>query len=258
MEEKGKDTLAPNGVCPFKIDKKLAGLNFFSWIKRKLFCPKEAKQKAKPDAFKGVYVPYWTFDTNTISEYTARYGKNREEDIGDGKTKTVTDWHFTKGIYAEAINDQAVIGTTNYPTKMFASIEPFDTENSVEYKPEYLAGFISERYSIGLKDAWEKAKCMIKTLLSKKITQKIKNENFADRVDSLNVQTIHENITYKYLLLPVWISSFQYKGKTYQFIVNGQTGKVGGKVPVSVLRVTVAALIGLAILIGIYLLKTHA
>ncbi|MFZ2539413.1 MAG: hypothetical protein WAX04_10990 [Oscillospiraceae bacterium] len=257
MEEKGKDTLAPSGVCPFKIDKKLAGLNFFHWIKHKLFCPKEAKQKAKPDAFKGIYVPYWTFDTKTTSEYTARYGKNREEAIGDGKTKTVTDWNSTKGIYTETLNDQAVIGTANHPAYLFESIEPFDTENNVEYKPEYLAGFISERYSIGLKEAWENAKSIIRKLLSKKITDKIKSQHFADRVDSLNFQTIHENITYKYLLLPVWISSFKYKRKTYQFMVNGQTGKVGGKTPVSALRVTFAILIGLAFVIGIYLLGAH-
>ena len=65
MEAKTENTLAPGGVCPFKIDKNQAVSNFHRWIKNKLFCPKEAKQKSKPSAFSGLYLPYWTFDADT-------------------------------------------------------------------------------------------------------------------------------------------------------------------------------------------------
>lgn len=129
----------------------------------------------------------------------------------------------------------------------FPGIEPFDTENNVAYKPEYIAGFASERYSVGLKAAWEKAKNFIKSRLLSHITAKIKKEHHADRVDSVNVKTAYRNITYKYLMLPVWMSSFVYKGRVYQFMVNGQTGKVSGKAPVSPLRVAIAVFIGVVI-----------
>lgn len=62
------------------------------------------------------------------------------------------------------------------------------------------------------------------------------------------MKTVYRNITYKYLMLPVWMSSFVYKGKVYQFMVNGQTGKVSGKAPISPIRVAIAILIGIVII----------
>lgn len=252
MEEKGKDTLAPGGVCVFKVDKKQAGVNFISWIKRRIFCPRAAKQKAKPDAFKGVYLPYWTFDTQTASTYSARYGINRYVTDSKGNRRVETDWYSTSGDYSEFINDQAVLASNQHEAAILSKIEPFDTENNLKYKPEYVAGFVSERYSIGLKDGWNKAIAMIRQRLARNITTKIRSEHRADQVNSLNVQTSFSDIKYKYLLLPAWISSFRYNGKAYQFMVNGQTGKVGGRTPISALRVLAAVLLGLAVIAVIF------
>ncbi|MGN1096073.1 MAG: hypothetical protein ACI4QR_06760, partial [Eubacteriales bacterium] len=121
----------------------------------------------------------------------------------------------------------------------------------------YVAGFASERYSVGLKAAWEKAKNFIKNRLFSNIERKISSQYATNHVDSLNVKTSYRNITYKYLMLPVWISSFTYKGKIYQFMVNGQTGKVSGKAPISPLRVAIAVLIGIALLGGIIALLAN-
>ena len=74
----------------------------------------------------------------------------------------------------------------------------------------------------------------------------------ADRADSIRFSTLYSNITYKYILVPTWISSFKYKDKTYQFAINGQTGKLGGKAPVSVWRVLLAILVGAATLFALY------
>jgi hypothetical protein len=74
----------------------------------------------------------------------------------------------------------------------------------------------------------------------------------ADRADSIRFSTLYSNITYKYILVPTWISSFKYKDKTYQFAINGQTGKLGGKAPVSVWRVLLAILVGVATLFALY------
>lgn len=254
MESHDQNTLAPGGVCVFRIDKNRAGQNFHSWIKKKLFCPKEVKQKAKPEGFTGVYLPYWTFDANTTSHYTARYGKNRTVRDKDGKTRTVTDWYPTSGTYYESFNDKLVQGTTRHDKNILSSIEPFDTENNVIYKPEFLAGYASERYTVGIKSAWESAKAAIREYLRGKIRNKILREKFADKVSNLNFKTVYNDVTYKYLLLPVYMSSFKYKGKVYKFMVNGQTGKVGGKTPVSAIRVLIAVGIGLAVLAGIIIL----
>lgn len=248
MEANDMTTLAPGGVVPFKITAKQAGENFKKWLKRKWFCPKEAKESAKADSFRGIYLPFWTFDADTATQYTAKYGKDRKVKRGD-KEEIVTDWYPTSGTFYQFINDQLVAASTNHEESVMHEIEPFDTEDNKAYRPEYIAGFAAERYSIGLKDAWEKAKQFIKSRLRGLIESKIIDEKHADHVSNLVMNTTYSNITYKYLLLPVWISSFQYKGKIYQFMVNGQSGKVGGHSPVSPWRVAFAVCLGILLIV---------
>ena len=250
-EEGAPDTMAPGGVCPFKITKKDAGNRFVKWIKGKLFCPSKAKKAAKAREFTGVYLPYWTFDADTYSSYSARYSKTRTRRV-NGKTQTYTTWHSTFGHYNRSFDDVQIAGSERYDASMLKKIEPFDTENNVAYKPEYVAGFGAERYSVGIRDAWERAKAFIKSILRSEITGKIRSEHAASGVSSLSVDTSYENTTYKYLLVPVWISSYKYNGKIYSFMVNGRTGKVGGKYPISPWRVLAAILLGLAVIALLY------
>ena len=255
-EAGGNNSMAPGGVVPFKIDQKDAGNRFVNWIKRKFFCPKAAKESAKPKNFKGMYLPYWTFDSQTGSSYTAEYGKDRRVKRGD-REEIVTDWFSTSGHYSEFFDDELVCGTNQHDTRMLRAIEPYNTADNKVYKPEYVAGFGAEKYSIGVKDAWEKAKAAISNKIRSAITSKIMAENQADHVRNLNVISSFSRITFKYLLLPVWISSFKYKDKVYQFAVNGQTGKVYGKTPVSAIKVilTIAVIIAVIMLIRFLMMQ---
>ena len=246
MEASDVKTLAPNGVIPFAVTEKTAGEKFISWLSKKWFAPKEAKLSAKAEAFKGVYLPFWTFDADTSSDYTGEYGIDKKVKRGE-KEEIVTDWHSVRGHYNHHIDDELVEGTNTQNANTLRKIQPYDTNKAVVYKPEYLAGFAAERYAIGLKDAWEKAKGFIKDKLENLISEKIVEEHRADRTRNIVVRTSYSNITYKYVMLPVWISCFTYNGKVYQFIVNGQTGKVGGDYPISPWRVAIAVLIGIAI-----------
>jgi len=258
MEAAGINTLAPGGVCVFKITVDEAGERFKGWMKRRIFCPSEAKKKAKPKSFKGVYLPYWTFDAETHTDYTAQYGINHTSRDSKGNTTTRTDWHNTSGDFDKFINDQPVLASTKHDTEMLKKLEPFLTEDNLLYKPEYVAGFISERYSIGLQDGWTQAKVMITKQLEHDISSDIKSKKHADSVRSLRMNTDYNDIAYKYLLLPIWISSFKYKDKIYQFVVNGQTGRVAGKTPISALRVAIAVLLGIALIALIVALRNNS
>lgn len=248
MEAGDTETMAPGGVVPFKITQADASNRFTSWIKNKFFAPKLAKQSARAESFKGIYLPYWTFDADTHSAYRAEYGKDRRERQHDGKERIVTDWYGTRGEFSQSFDDELVCGTDHHDTAMLRGVEPFNTAENKIYKPEYVAGFAAERYSIGIKAAWEKAKASIQNKLRSLITNKILREHGADHVRNLEVKSSFSTPTYKYLLLPVWLSSFKYKDKVYQFMVNGQTGKVTGSTPVSVPKVVITVLVVLVIL----------
>ncbi len=254
MEASAEGIAPPNGVVGFRITMQEAGERFTKWIKGKIFTPSKAKKSAKPDAFRGIYLPYWTFDTDTHSTYTARYGKDRTVVDSKGNSRTVTDWYSTSGAYDEFVDDCLVCGTDRHNPDIIDRINPFDTSDCKPYDPEYVSGYISERYTIGIKSAWETAKSIIQSRLRSNIESEIRSYHNADRVDSLHINTRYSNKKYKYIVLPVWMSSFVYKNKNFRFMVNGQTGKVGGKAPVSPIRVAVAVVLGLAALYGIYLL----
>ncbi len=241
-------SIAPGGVCPFEIPMKKAGDLFSRWLKGRIFTPSEAKRQAKPEAFKGIYLPYWTFDAMTHSNFTGQAGYDKRVKRGDSY-ETVTTWKNVSGEYDEFIDDQLVVGSKRHEDSGIKKAEPFDFSKLVPYNPELIAGFIAERYSIGLDEAWTGAQGMIQSRLQYNIEGYIRQSWRADRAARVNFSTIFSKMTYKYILVPVWVSSFSYKGKSYQFVVNGQTGKVGGKAPISALRVAIAVLGVLALII---------
>ena len=251
MPAANENTIAPGAVCPFAITKVQAGVLFSVWLKRKWFAPSKAKKSARPEAFQGVYLPYWTFDANTTSNFTARAGFDKKVTDDDGHTSTKTDWRRVIGVYQEFFDDVTVMASKHLEGSGVKACEPFDFSKLVPYSPHVVAGFIAERYSIGLKEGWISAQSTIQSRLRSDISSHVRRHWHADRADSLKFSTLYSNITYKYLLVPIWISSFKYKDKIYQFAVNGQTGKVGGKTPVSGWRVFLVILLAAAALFAL-------
>jgi len=249
-----ENSIVPGGVCPFSIPKNLAGMNFTLWLKKKWFTPRKAKKSALPDAFQGVYLPYWTYDTQTTSNFTARAGYDKKVRKKDGSFETVTNWNSVSGVYQKFFDDETVMASKRQENSGVRDCEPFNLSKVVPYSPQVLAGFAAERYSIGLKEGWGLAQDSIRSKLRSNIDRYIKSKWRCDRTSNIKFSTVYDNITYKYILVPVWISSFKFKDKVYQFAVNGQTGKVGGKAPVSAFRVILAVLLGIATCIGIYYL----
>ncbi len=252
MEASDQNTMAPGGVVPFQISDKQASDLFKNWIRHKWFCPKLAKESAKAKNFKGIYLPFWTFDALTKSKYRGEFGRDKVKKKADGKTQVETTWYSVRGNHEEFFDDELICATTNHNQSMLRGLEPYNTADNKTYQPEYVAGFAAERYAIGIKEAWQMAKTGIKFKLQRSIEKRIIKENNADRVRNLQIDATFSKLTYKYLLLPVWISSYKYKEKVYQFMVNGQTGKVSGKTPISIPKViiTVVAIIFILILIG--------
>ena len=243
--------MAPGGVVTFDVDDQKASALFKKWIGHKFFCPRLAKEGAAPEKFHGVYVPYWTFDAEGSGYYTGQYGRHRQVRTSDGKTTTKTDWYSCSGWVQQSFNDVLVTGSERYDRKTLQKLEPFRTDLVKPYKPQYLAGFMAERYTVKLTDAWPKAQGIMDATMDAEARSDIQMRHHPDEIGMVHVQSNYSHVTYKYLLLPVWISSFRYRERVYRFMVNGQTGKVAGQTPISWLRVA-ALLVGIGV--GIVLL----
>jgi hypothetical protein len=128
--------------------------------------------------------------------------------------------------------------------KILQKIYPFDTEALVPYRPQFLAGWRAEEYQIGLEEAWKMGQETIKGRLRAACAREVPGDTHRN----LRVQSRFEDTTFKHTLLPVWIASYRFRNKVYNFMVNGQTGTVRGEAPISWWKVALAILIGLVIL----------
>ena len=249
-----KDVMAPGGVVPFAISEEKAAQLFKQWIGKKWFAPSDAKKSCSAKDINGVYLPYWTHDSDTTSPYTARIGFDERVKKGD-HYETVTKWRNTSGVYSEFIDDFTGYGSKksdNNPD--LKSLSQFDFSKLRPYSPEVVAGFAAERYSVGLDEGWDIAKKGIQQRLKSNMSSEIKKKNRADRIDRLQFSTVYDNITFKYLLAPIWLASYKYKDQVYNIVINGQTGKIGGKAPVSALKVFLFILAIVVVLIAFYFL----
>ncbi|MCQ2533381.1 MAG: hypothetical protein MJ172_02285 [Clostridia bacterium] len=245
-----EDVMSPGGIVPFEIDKKKAEEIFKSWLKGKLFAPKAAKESCEAKDFNGIYLPFWTYDCDTTSTYTARLGFEYK----DGEEKKIR-WQNTSGVYQQFIDDEIVYASKKTISPELKAVSTFDFKKIQPYSPEIVAGFAAERYSVGLDEGWTNAQKTIKPKLSSALTSKLRKQHHADRVEQVKMSTSYDNITFKYLLAPIWMAAFKYNGVVYNIAVNGQTGRISGKSPVSTIRVIIAILIVLAIIGLIFFLN---
>ena len=248
-----EDVMAPGGVVPFEVNKEKASALLKSWIGGKWFVPNEAKRVCEAKNFNGLYLPYFTYDSETISSYSAKLGFDKRVKRGD-HYETVTDWRTYTGIYEEFIDDMTVYASTKTTDPNIKAVSNFDFTRLRTYSPEFIAGFAAERYTLGLDAGWTQAKVSIQSLLKSHLGSKLKKQYRADKVGNINLSTNYDKITFKYVLAPIWLANFKFKDKIYNFAINGQTGKVSGKAPLSPFKVALAVILCiLAIIIIAYL-----
>jgi hypothetical protein len=246
--------IKPWGVVPFKVDPDRAAELFKRWIGRGWFRPNDLKKMNTRGMLKGVYVPFWTFDCKAHSDWTAESGYHyyvtehytaRENGRVVHKTRQVqkTRWVPSSGSRSGTYDDILVQASAGIDQAITARIHPFDLNGTMRYKGEYLAGWMSEEYTVPVKQGWDIAR------------KKVNDEEYAkcgrdvpgDTHRSLRVHTKIDDETYKHILLPIWISSYNFRKKTYHFLINGQTGEVQGEKPWSWVKIALAVMAGLAV-----------
>lgn len=228
--------IKPKSLLPFKITVKEAGEHFKKWIRKRWFAPPGFKKRAtQPNQMSGVYLPYWTYDSDTYTEYRGQRGDDYQETEtytdGNGKTQTRTvtrtRWTSVSGSVDVFFDDVLVLASKSLPDKNVTVLEPWDLENLTPFDEKFLSGFKAETYAIGLKDGFDIAKVKMDPIIDSHIRSDIGGDR--QRITYKNVT--YSNITFKHTLLPIWISAYRFKNKVYRFIVNGRTGKVQGERP---------------------------
>ncbi len=249
--------IKPKYILPFKVNVKEATDHFKTWLKKRWFAPNKLKDFAKLDGLKGIYSPYWTYDSNTTTRYNGQrgtyyYTTESYTETVDGKTETKTKevrhtrWNPVSGVVNNIFDDIIVASGGNLLEEYVDKLEPWDLENLVPYNEQFLSGFSVESYSINLEDGFLKAKNRMVPIIS----SSVKRDIGGDTQNIFSMNSNYNDIKFKHILLPVWISAYKYKDKVYQFMVNARTGEVHGKRPYSAIKIAIACIIGLSIIGG--------
>lgn len=251
-----ENIITPHAVLPFKIDKNGAQQKFTGWIKGLWFAPnKLQKMSMVTDTIKGVYTPYWTYDSNTESYYTGQRGTWHYRTVPyttveNGKTvqrtrqERYTVWTMAAGTVHNVFDDILVNASNSLPRNYADQLEPWPLHEIKSFVPEFLSGFLSEKYQVDLKNGFSLAKGKMESQINDSVRRDIGGDE--QRILSLN--TDYRDITFKHVLLPIYISAYRYNNKVYRFLVNGATGKVKGERPWSVWKIVFAVLGGLLLL----------
>ncbi len=250
VEPSNRTLIKPSHLLPFVIESRTARERFAAWLKSRWFAPNSFKRHARHDAgLKGVYAPYWTYDSDTASDYRGMRGDDyyvtesytaTENGKSVRRTRQVrkTRWRSVSGHVRNLFDDILVLASKSLPKRYADALEPWDLTKVAGYSDSYVAGFGCEVYQINLEQGFDEASKIMDTHIRASIRQDIGGDH--QRISWMH--TNYRGITFKHILLPIWISAYRYKKKVYTFLVNGQTGEVQGERPYSWIKITLAVL----------------
>jgi DNA-directed RNA polymerase subunit RPC12/RpoP len=254
--------IVPESVLPFGLDARKAKERYEAWVGGLWFAPGDLKKLARQHGMDGVYLPYWSYDSQTTTRYQGERGEHYyvtehyTDNEGKSRTREVrhTRWHPARGVVAVPFDDVLVCGSKTLPRSLLERLEPWDLPALRGFEPAYLSGFAAERYKIGLEDGFKIAE----ERMVPPIRDAIRSDIGGDEQRIGTMQVSHADVRFKHLLLPMWISSFRYKEKVYRFIVNARTGEVAGERPWSVIKIVFTVLVVIAVIVAIVLVSQRA
>lgn len=238
--EEVKDAFRPESLLPLRVSEPQARDRIRAWFRGLWFAPGRFAARALTDTLKGVYVPYWTFDARADAHWTAEAGHYYYVGSGKRRERRVR-WTPASGSLSHAFDDELECASRGVEPDLLRGIEPFPTRELIPYDPGYLAGWVVERYQIDLVAAagsWrQRMEAEVRALCARQVP--------GDTHRDLVVRASYTGQTFKHILAPVWLATYDYRGRSRQVVVNGVTGKVAGDRPWSWPKIAFAVLLAL-------------
>jgi hypothetical protein len=253
--------IRPTGLLEFRLDATQVRDRIRLWYGSHFWAPNSLKRNALTDTVRGVYVPYWTFDSQAYADWSALSGyhywetETYQDANGNQQTRQVqkTRWSPSTGSVEHFFDDELIPGTKGVRTDLLRSIEPFPTTTDLRpYDPIFLAGWDVEQYQLDLVGAASAAREAMKRKLHTLCAQQVPGDTHRD----LRVNAIFRREAFKHVIVPIWLLSYNVGPKTYQVVINGCTGKIAGECPLSWIKITIAVLL-ICILVLVFFLATQ-
>lgn len=252
--EEIKESFRPESLLPMKLPESQVRDAMRRWYGSRWFAPNRLKDLAATDTVKGLYIPYWTFDAQVHAEWTAESGyyyyvtETYRDSDGQMKTRQVQKirWEPSAGALDHFFDDELVPASRGVHEEMLRRIEPFPTKELKAYNAGFLSGWVVERYQIDLMAAAKEARDEMEAEMRQLCAAQVPGDTHRN----LQVQDDYSGQTFKHILVPIWLLSYNYRAKVYQVVMNGYTGRVAGRYPKSWIKVSLAVA-GAIIVFGI-------
>src|SRR5688500_3144655 len=238
--------LTPGGLLPFCITHQQATSALGQWLSSRWFAPSRLKHFAQQEAIHGIYLPYWMYDTYTSTDYHGQRGEHyyetetyyERDSQGNQvqRTREVqrTQWHPVSGTVTAWFDDVLIPATLSLAADHLAALKPWDLDSLKPYDPAFLSGFRAQRYQVNLAEGFDR----VKEVVAPTIERDVRNDIGGDEQKIDTLSTEYSQITFKHLLLPVYVGAYRYKRKLFQIVVNGRTGEIHGDRPYSFWKIT--------------------
>ncbi|HRO11298.1 primosomal protein N' (replication factor Y) - superfamily II helicase, partial [Amaricoccus sp.] len=245
--------IKPQAQLPFLLSEAKARAAMNHWLGRLWFAPNDLKQYARAErAMQGIYVPYWTYDAETRTQYSGQRGtvyyESRPVTVTvNGRRQTQMQqvarirWQPVRGRVARDFDDVLVLGAKSLPKRFTDALAPWDLSVLSPYEPKFLAGFRAEGYTVPVEAGYEEARAIMNAVIERDVRADIGGDQ--QRIGDLRTEV--GALTFKHVLLPVWLAAYRYRGRSFRFVVNGRTGTVEGERPWSTVKIAIAVAIAL-------------
>jgi DNA-directed RNA polymerase subunit RPC12/RpoP len=229
----------PDRIIPFTITREKAEDIFRNWVKKKWFVPTEFKSNRQLERLAGVYTPFWLADCKINAQYDGEGQIVRSYTSGNWHITNTRVYYVERGAYMN-YDKLPADGSEKLNDAFMDSIEPYDYTEMTDFNMNYLTGFYADKYDVDK----DQVLVRIKNRASESAMQFLRNDMSGYTTVIPKYQNVNIIKTdWQYALLPIWFMTFNYKGRRYDFAVNGQTGKVSGLAPLSNKRLLLAAAI---------------
>jgi len=254
--EEIKEAFSPESLLPIKIAETGIREMIRQWYGSRWFAPNKLKARAMTDTVRGIYIPYWTFDAQVHADWTAESGyyyyetETYRDANGNSQTRQVQKirWEPSAGSLDHFFDDELVPASRGVQEKMLRGIEPFPTNELVPYNPGFLSGWVVERYQIDLVAAAQRARAQMDEELQRMCATQVPG----DTQRNLQVFPDYSHQTFKHILVPIWMLTYDYGAKNFQVVINGYTGAIAGGYPKSWIKITLAVLAALVAGMALY------
>ena len=226
--------MAPQAVIPFAVTKEQTQLCFDNYLNTRRVASKKV-YGCKLENVIGIYLPFWTYDTLSVSSYEAHTYETK-----------YTPRQYFRGVMTQYFDDLVIYGSDKIRNQNIKRVQEFDFQRMVPYSPKYLAGIPAERYTVGLNDGWERAKTQIRDKIKRTLNRKYRMKANIDAI-----VTSYYNVKFRYVLAPIYLATYTCGKNTHTVAINGQTGKTYCEVPTFLLKLV---LIPLFVMIVVLLL----